>query len=148
MILSAERVLTPATAETLASTAEWVESVAIGMGLQAQAAWQLGICALEAVNNSFEHAYGSRPGIITVRVHADPAQLTVTVTDRGHGLPQTPDVREPRMADERGRGTWIMHSWCDEVEYRIEHGLQSVRLLKRRAAAPTSYPLQNQDLPS
>ena len=82
----------------------------------------------EALANAAEHAYvesGSPPGTFDVRSHYQPTtgQLTVTVSDRGHWRPSTPDP-----FGLRGRGIPLMDGLAHSLSIEHDESGTSVQL--------------------
>lgn len=133
-----ELVLFGAAPDIALEALRWTEAACQRAGLDARRASELATAVVEAVNNSLEHGYALAPGDVSVALDSDAAQVVVTVTDRGQGLPPRPRGDVPAALDERGRGSWLMQQTCDEVRHEFAPGLQSVVLVKRRDPCPTT----------
>lgn len=111
--------------------ARWLERACERMGYAGPRMEKLTLCTLEAVNNSIEHAYRFTPGNIQISVNSDADAITVTVSDYGRRLPAQPTTHCPSLLDARGRGSWIMQQWCDNVYHKFFDGMQHVVLQQR-----------------
>jgi serine/threonine-protein kinase RsbW len=94
-------------------------------------AYQVELCAVEALTNSIRHAYRNRPGqevVVTLAIASD--RLHLEVCDRG--APMTPefahqlehgsdvfgfDQSNLALVPEGGMGLQIMHDVMDRVSY-------------------------------
>ncbi|MFD1271125.1 sensor histidine kinase [Streptomyces kaempferi] len=78
----------------------------------------------EALTNAVKHAQPTR---ITVGVEADGHEMTLTVADDGHGMPQPPDSRRwptlraaaPPASTVRGVGLAAMHERADLIDAQL-----------------------------
>ena len=86
-------------------------------------------CAVsEAVTNCVVHAYKGPPGLIYInaRLYGD-GRLTVTVADRGCGIPDislamTPLYTTDSEGERSGMGFAIMQSFCDGLKVTSKVG--------------------------
>ncbi|MCL2770734.1 MAG: anti-sigma F factor [Firmicutes bacterium] len=78
----------------------------------------------EAVTNAIVHGYeGRENGIITLSVLIDGMLATITIEDKGEGIPDIEKAKEPfyttKPEEERsGMGFTVMESFMDSVEVR------------------------------
>ncbi|MBO4423180.1 MAG: anti-sigma F factor [Clostridia bacterium] len=86
-------------------------------------------CAVsEAVTNCVVHAYKNAPGLIYInaRLYAG-GRLTVTVTDKGCGIPDVPLAMTPlyttdKEGERSGMGFAIMQTFTDGLRVRSKVG--------------------------
>ncbi len=112
----------PADPARLREVRHWLHAWLRGNGFEGRRAEDLVLAVHEASMNAVEHAYGSDPGTVELRVERTGATAAVEVRDRGHWRAR------PRGGD-RGRGESLMHALADEV--RIERGEHGSRVLLR-----------------
>lgn len=109
------------------------------------AAYDMELCAVEAVSNSVRHAYRGEAGhAVELRVSVLEDALEMRVLDRG--LPVPEENRVPRPVDvdpsdldslaEGGRGTFLMHTLMDRVEYATEGGANLLFMRKAYTSVP------------
>lgn len=95
---------------------------------------ELSTSVIEACTNAIEHGNGLAEEIATrVELEFTPERFEVTVWDRGPGFDHA--VRDfskmpPDLMQERGRGLYMMHAFCDEVVFLRENGDFGIRLVK------------------
>jgi serine/threonine-protein kinase RsbW len=90
----------------------------------------------EACNNVILHAYGDRPGPMSVELRSRPDAVVVRVCDQGQGIRQT-------MPEGDGLkvGLALMSAVADRAEFiNVPDGGTEVRLSFRAAAARTANP--------
>jgi serine/threonine-protein kinase RsbW len=108
------------------------------------AAYNMELCAVEAVSNSIRHAYRGEAGhAVEVRVSLLGDALEIRVLDRGRPVPE--ENRVPRSLDvdptdlaslaEGGRGTFLIHTLMDRVEYGREKGANLLFMRKAYTSA-------------
>ena len=131
-----ELVLLGAASDVALEALRWTEAACAREGLDGHRTRELGMAALEAVNNSIEHGYSLMPGDINLAIEADAKRVVLTVSDFGTGLPAAPARMAPDASAERGRGSWIMQQACDEVRHEFDGCVQRVVLVKQRAGHP------------
>lgn len=103
------------------------------------------VAVSEAVTNCVVHAYDGQPGRVRVVARRQGPRLEVVVEDRGVGIPDIQQARQPAWStdpDRMGLGFVFMESFMDglEVESRVGEGTR-VRMWKvcrtpSRNAAP------------
>ncbi len=81
----------------------------------------------EAVTNSVVHAYLNGDGEVKLSAEYDHGQLTISVSDKGVGIKNFDQAREPffttRPNEERsGMGFTIMESFMDDVKLEKNEG--------------------------
>ena len=102
-------------------------------------------CALsEAVTNCTVHAYPDKIGIIRLEIKLrEDGTVTLTVKDKGIGIPDIKKAREPLFttdaAGERsGMGFTVMESFTDQMRVRSRVGKgTTVVLIKKLNGRPT-----------
>jgi serine/threonine-protein kinase RsbW len=106
-------------------------------GLSEQAAFEVEVCVVEAVNNAIKHAYGGNPEKeVEIYLELTPAALTVRVVDTGSPMPakmfrpRQPQIRAGVDPPASGRGLFIIHSLMDQVSYATEGGRNVLSLTK------------------
>jgi stage II sporulation protein AB (anti-sigma F factor) len=97
----------------------------------------------EAVTNAVIHGYEGREGIIVIKAELYDSELVVEVEDRGVGIKNLEQAREPlfttRPAEERsGMGFTIMENFMDRVDVITEEkvGTRVIMRRKFRSVAP------------
>ena len=81
----------------------------------------------EAVTNAIVHGYRDSIGIIYITAKIRGTKLTVTIRDRGCGIPDIDKAREPLFTtgdenERSGMGFTIMESFMDRVRVRSTVG--------------------------
>ncbi len=126
--------------EEVASLGEAVNLFCRNAGLSDGEAYRVELAVVEAVSNSVRHAYRGEAGHrVDVRLRQDLDQIEVSVLDDGLPVPEANrlpkpldlDVEDPLSIAESGRGTFLMHSLMDRVEYGREDGRNLVLLAKK-----------------
>ncbi len=90
----------------------------------------------EAVTNSIIHAYEEEPGQVYIFCSINQSCLTVEIADRGKGIGDLAQAREPFYTskpelERSGMGFTIMESFMDKVEVETEVGEgTTVRMVK------------------
>lgn len=132
-----------------ASRLGWVDAVedlavrvASVAGLEADAAFFLGVALREAVVNAIRHGTapdGSRRVTVTLHI-ARGCYLVLTVRDRGRGFEpaRLPDpLRPENLGRGSGRGIFYIRRFADRVSFSFpRHGGTVVRIEKRLPAQP------------
>ena len=90
----------------------------------------------EAVTNAIVHGYRDSMGEITMTVRLlEPNTVEVTVTDRGCGIPDVQQARQPLFttggADRSGMGFTIMESFTDGIRVRSAPGKGTTVTLRK-----------------
>jgi serine/threonine-protein kinase RsbW len=117
-------------------------------GMDETAAYQLEVCASEAVTNAIEHAYDGRPGYeVSLMVSIENGNMTLACADTGRSMGQEQIERVTfgrRSKDqvnnelrEGGRGLEIIHQVMDEIRYTSEGPLNCLKMTKRLPDAGT-----------
>jgi anti-sigma regulatory factor (Ser/Thr protein kinase) len=128
-----EILLTEINATEIPDAAAWIERQCYHYGLADEDSYQVRTCVVEAINNSFEHAYSGGAGSINVAIWRDKDHLNVEVLDFG-SAPKRNFYRqdEPAMPDaERGRGWLIIEAWMNKASFMRIGEKNIVRLAKR-----------------
>ncbi|MGB4444430.1 MAG: anti-sigma F factor [Dethiobacteria bacterium] len=81
----------------------------------------------EAVTNAIIHAYEDRIGLITISAFLEGNKFTVEVADRGIGIADLEQAREPLYTskpelERSGMGFTIMENFMDELTVRSAPG--------------------------
>lgn len=95
---------------------------------------ELSTSVIEACTNAIEHGNGLREDVLT-RVDLDftAERFQVTVWDNGSGFEfEARDISTmPQdLMQERGRGLYMMNTFCDEIDFLRDNGSFGVRLTK------------------
>ncbi|WP_203988461.1 ATP-binding protein [Sphaerisporangium rufum] len=110
-----------------------VRDYAFEAGLDGIPLQDLVLAVNEAAANVLDHAYGKGH----VQAWHDDRQVTVEVHDcLGELRPAHAAAGDPGAATLRGRGLWLMHQLCDEVEIINEPGGAAVRLRQSYGRRP------------
>lgn len=107
-------------AATLAETApaHAIHCVADPIVISADAAIPIGLILTELLTNAIKYAYGEDGGEIDVRIVADAGKVTMTVTDRGAGMPADFD---PKAAARTSLGTRMITSLTRQLRGEIAY---------------------------
>lgn len=90
-----------------------------------QAAYDVELCVVEAVNNAIIHAYQGQSGSeVAVEIIATAEKMIFKIMDSGTAMPDRPVPRELafdpddwRTLPEGGMGLFLIHSIMDQVAY-------------------------------
>lgn len=113
-----------------------VQRICLSIPLSDQAAYEMEMAVVEAVNNSIEHACHNQPGHpISMRLNLSEDRLTFVISDTGEtvaSLRAMPplDSASLEAPAERGRGLQIMRAVMDEVAYRTDGVLNLLTMVK------------------
>ena len=105
---------------------------------------ELSTSVIEACTNAIEHGNGLREEVLAlVEFEFSVDRFEVTVWDHGPGFEfESRDFSKmpPDLMRERGRGLYMMSSFCDDISFTRRDGLFGVKLTKvpREAEAPDS----------
>lgn len=95
---------------------------------------ELSTSVIEACTNAIEHGNGLREDIQTrVQFDFSAVRFEVTIWDQGRGFESANrDFSKPPkdLMQERGRGLYMMHAFCDEMHFVRENGSFGVKLVK------------------
>jgi len=94
--------------------------LALSIGLNESATFDLLVAAGEAISNAIEHAYGIKEGTVQVRASHNGSKLLAEVIDRG--------TWRPPQNTGRGRGLKLMRSLMEKVEIETNANGTLVRL--------------------
>ncbi len=128
-----EILLTDINATEIPDAAAWIERQCYHYGLSDEDSYQVRTCVVEAINNSFEHAYSGGAGNINVAMWCSKGHVNVEVLDFG-SAPGRDFYRQddPAMPDaERGRGWLIIEAWMSKASFMRIGDKNIVRLAKR-----------------
>lgn len=96
---------------------------------------EIKVAVSEAVTNAIVHGYGHPGGVVTVRAEHNGARLLVEIDDRGRGIEDIEQARQPAFStdpERMGMGFAFMEAFMDEVEVESAVGAgTTVRLYKR-----------------
>jgi serine/threonine-protein kinase RsbW len=111
------------------------------VGLTVQAASEVELSVVEAVNNVIEHAYGlASDGQVWVSLEVEAGSLEIEICDRGEAMPASvlASASAPRFdptdlpqLPEGGMGLGIVTALMDEVRYRSDGGQNVLTLIRR-----------------
>ncbi|PZN07392.1 MAG: anti-sigma F factor [Bacillota bacterium] len=79
---------------------------------------EIKVAVSEAVTNAIVHGYGHPHGIVTVRAEHNGSRLLVVVRDRGRGIEDVEQARQPAFStdpERMGMGFAFMEAFMDEV---------------------------------
>lgn len=103
---------------------------------------ELSTSVIEACTNALEHGNGMiTERSVRVEIEFEERRIQVTVFDQGGGFDfETIDFsKEPAdLMQERGRGIYIMFTYCDELSFFRENGSFAVRLVKTPKSGQSS----------
>jgi anti-sigma regulatory factor (Ser/Thr protein kinase) len=115
---------------SLTDVREFTAALAARAGLRPHRVGDLVIAVAELAANTLAHTGG--PGTVTFWVTDD--EVVCQVQDQGQITdPLAGNVRPAPDASGGGRGLWLVHQVCDQVEIRSGHAGTTVRLHMRRA---------------
>lgn len=91
----------------------------------------------EAVTNSIIHGYENEIQTITIVCQIEERELTVTVVDRGKGIPNIEKAMEPLFTtkpelERSGMGFAFMEAFMDELKVTSEVGRGTTVTMKKR----------------
>lgn len=120
-----------------------VRGICLHLGFNDSEAFQIELCAVEAVNNAIIHAYCKRSGHrVDVVFTANPDNITIEISHGGRtsaALMRTdPGIEDTatECLSENGRGLHIMRQVMDEIRYGTENGRNVLMMKKKRSAQP------------
>ena len=125
--------------ENVALVGVAVKGISELLGFSAQGSYDVELCVVEAVSNSVRHAYKGEPGHrVTVRLSALEDELEIRVLDTGLPVPEQNriprnvevDPADPLSIAEGGRGTFLIHTLMERVEYGTEDGANLLLMTK------------------
>ncbi len=109
----------------------WLRRLSQRHQFDQQAAFQLGVCLAEALNNISQHTPAcSQQNLVSLRCQIEHRWLTLEVRHQApaYTLPGTESVA---LEDESGRGWLIMQQWLSSVEYQHHQGCNLLLLRKQ-----------------
>jgi len=109
-----------------------VDEFAREAGFDSQERWKLTVAASEAVSNIIKHAYkGDSSRRLTVHCRESPGGVEFEIRHGGEPFdPGQVEVGPPEELRAGGRGLYLMRTIMDELEYRNDGGVCSVRMKK------------------
>jgi len=91
----------------------------------------------EAVTNAIIHGYENNTGMVTVTCTINDSNLEIIIEDKGHGIDNVEQAREPLFTskpqlERSGMGFTVMETFMDEVEVysELEKGT-TIRMVKK-----------------
>ncbi len=91
----------------------------------------------EAVTNAIIHGYESDMGMVTVTCRINGNELEIIIEDKGHGIDNVEQAREPLFTskpqlERSGMGFTVMETFMDEIEVysELEKGT-TIRMVKK-----------------
>ncbi|MBU5677651.1 anti-sigma F factor [Alkaliphilus sp. MSJ-5] len=91
----------------------------------------------EAVTNAIIHGYESNMGMVTVTCRINGNELEIIIEDKGHGIDNVEQAREPLFTskpqlERSGMGFTVMETFMDEIEVysELEKGT-TIRMVKK-----------------
>ncbi len=125
--------------ENVASVGETVNRLCREASFSEGDAYNVELAVVEAVSNCVRHAYRGEPGHrVDVRLRLEGDRIEVRILDDGLPVPEASrrpkpiefDPEDPLSIAEGGRGTFLIHSLMDRVEYGSEGGRNLLLLAK------------------
>lgn len=92
----------------------------------------------EAVTNCIIHGYGGGPGEIILEAELEAGELTLRIRDRGAGIENVAQAREPLFTTKAGEGRsgmgfCFMEAFMDRVEVDSRPGEGTVVTMKKKS---------------
>lgn len=121
---------------SLAQVRAAIEAQCQAAQIDAGTIYEIMLAADEACANLIEHGYaGLTPAAINLCIEISPEQVVVEISDRGHHFPPVeppaPDPEAMLASDkEGGLGIYLMYQSMDEISYRSQGGLNTLRMVK------------------
>lgn len=127
-----------ATYPAIRDLAQRLRDLCQAAGVDDPALMDLELATVEAANNIVEHGFAGgsiEGGTIAMQINVEPAQVAVTLVDRGPPVPSELFSRcRPVPGDaESGRGVGILQSCVDRIGYCREGDSNILLLEKDRA---------------
>jgi serine/threonine-protein kinase RsbW len=113
-----------------------INKIACSIPLGEQAAFEMELAVVEAVNNAVEHAHRQRRDKrVTVQVDIEPNLISFTVIDQGppigfEALMPAAEGMENAPEIERGRGLAMIRALMDEVRFERKGKANHIMLIK------------------
>ncbi len=113
-----------------------INKIASHASVSKQAAFEMEVAVVEAVNNAIEHAHKhQREKLVAVRVRLTPDRIKLTVIDSGAPIDFKAAMAVSAALDnpgevERGRGLKIIQALMDEVKYERKGETNQITLVK------------------
>jgi serine/threonine-protein kinase RsbW len=124
---------------------EQVRAACVRLGLTAEAAGEVEICVVEAVNNAIEHAYQMADDRqVDVILESDGEFMRVVIRDEGQPMPRgtlrratAPEfnIEDQSSLPEGGMGLYLVKELMDSVRYERKGG-KNVLTMERRVDRP------------
>ncbi len=95
---------------------------------------ELSTSVIEGCTNALEHGNKMDDEVpVRIEIEFDPGKIQITIFDQGKGFDfESIDFSlEPAdLMQERGRGIYIMYTYCDELSFFRQDGSFAVRMVK------------------
>lgn len=131
------QLVTESSLDNLSLLSVAVRALAESLSLSQVDAYQIELCAVEAVTNAIIHAYGRRPGNPIQLIFAVyPEKLALMVCDEGQEMDRAAipsidfDVVDLQQLPESGMGLFLIHRIMDEVTYISRRGKNILTMVK------------------
>jgi len=115
-----------------------INALCASLSLGQTDAYQVELCAVEAVTNAIKHAYDNRLGFsVQVLFTTYPDKLVLAVCDEGKKMSKliVPaldfDPTDLEHLPEGGMGLFLIHSIMDQVTYTSQHGKNTLTMIKK-----------------
>jgi serine/threonine-protein kinase RsbW len=138
-----QRLILPATLDSLARISQFIEEATAQAGLDDHAAWQVQLAVDEAATNIIQHGYApGAAGTVELGWEIAGDELIVTLRDHGRGFNPDdvppPDIESP--LEERqpgGLGLYLMGRLMDDVQFQFDAANGNLlTMIKRLSGAP------------
>lgn len=95
---------------------------------------ELSTSVIEGCTNALEHGNKMVDEVpVRLEIEFDPTRIEITIFDQGEGFDfESIDFSQAPtdLMQERGRGIYIMHTYCDELSFFRQNGSFAVRIVK------------------
>src|SRR5262245_25570950 len=115
-----------------------INALCASLSLSQTDAYQIELCAVEAVTNAIKHAYDNRRGFpVQVCFTTHPDKLVLAVCDEGKKMSKLVvpsldfDPTDREHLPEGGMGLFLIHSVMDKVTYTSRHGKNTLTMIKK-----------------
>ncbi|HJY81408.1 MAG TPA: ATP-binding protein [Candidatus Binatia bacterium] len=115
-----------------------VNALCASLSLEQIDAYQIELCAVEAVTNAIKHAYDNRLGFpVQVLFTTYPDKLVLAVCDEGKKMAELVapsldfDPADREHLPEGGMGLFLIHSVMDKVTYTSRRGKNTLTMVKK-----------------
>ena len=132
--MRSEQIFIPATYKDIRIPAERLRALLFYEGQKEEVINGCELALQELLTNLVDHAYGGDAGgLITVSISCDPVRILIETSDTGSSV--NVDLGKVEMPDptdlvEGGYGLAIIRLLMDEVNYKIDNGMNTWQLIK------------------